>query len=396
MYKKINMKDPTHHLQRFRFQSIDSLKGLAMVLVIMQHSYLGVVNFKVINPLIHIIIIGITSCAPVAFVTISGMMYSYFLYSVQDWKSKYIHYTKRAALLLAIHPVIKLMCNFSFFIENIHTLNPHLLLARLLINSPITDLIGICMLVAPLPIIYLRPVQRVVFIVSMLIITVFINAFFLPSDTGVFFLKEAIFGSLSTKKVFWFSLVPWLSIFLAGSFMGHALMQLRNRVFDTSVLIRRMNRIGIILTLLSAILITGYYLLRIPFRSLINTNFLLSLYPGPTTTLLPGYLAVLLFFFALLLERININRRYSRISWLLSIMGRTSLFTFVIQFAVVKGIPEFLGYKGTLGLGGFFFLFISGQAITLFLSYLYGRLRGWISKNDYEESLLIVNDLSVR
>jgi len=99
--------------------------------------------------------------------------------------------------------------------------------------------------------------------------------------------------------------------------------------------------------------------------------------------LLPVYLAALALLFAVFLKEIDISGRYNRFFWLLSVFGRTSLFTFVLQFAVVESVPALLGMKETLGLVGFIVLFVAGSMLIWLLAYLYGRWRGWISDNDY-------------
>jgi hypothetical protein len=96
-------------------------------------------------------------------------------------------------------------------------------------------------------------------------------------------------------------------------------------------------------------------------------------------------LAALAWLLSGLIHQIDIAGNYNRIFWFLSIMGRTSLFTFVIQFAVVQSFPAMLGFKGSLGLKGYLLLFIMGLTVTWLLSYSYGRLRGWFQNNDYAE-----------
>jgi len=102
---------------------------------------------------------------------------------------------------------------------------------------------------------------------------------------------------------------------------------------------------------------------------------------------LPGYLAVLYWIFSFYLKRINISGLYGRIDWFFSIFGRASLFSFIVQFALVFSIPELLHYNGSLGLLGFLTLSAMTLIVTWLLSYLYGHFRGWFASNDFDENV---------
>lgn len=79
-----------------------------MVLVIMQHAYLSA-DMQSIPFLIDLLIWKTTYLAAIAFVSISGVMYSYFIYLQPDWTHAYRKYaTKNALLILAAHPIINI------------------------------------------------------------------------------------------------------------------------------------------------------------------------------------------------------------------------------------------------------------------------------------------------
>jgi hypothetical protein len=354
-----------------------------MVLVLLQHSYQSA-NYSLILPSIDLFIWGVTYCAAIAFVSISGIMFSYFLYINPQWIPIYRHYASRAAfLILAVHPVINLMsCSFRLAGKGYPEGGSHLL-KMIFLDFPITDTIGVCMLLSPVFIIRLSTLKRVVFIVTMLIMTIYIRAFITPANPEMVMLKEALFGTLGIPKMFWFSLCPWFAIFLTGSFMGQAMARLKQGTLQFNLLIRKMKWTGSILLLLSLFLTASYKIIKMSLGD--GSTLLYASYPGQTTTLLPGYLAVLIWLLAAMMHRIEISRRYDRFIWYLSIIGRTSLFFYVIQFAIVESVPAFLGYKGTLGVAGFLFLFVTGLIITSSISYVYGRMRGWIQKNDFAE-----------
>jgi uncharacterized membrane protein len=378
------LSNRTHHIGRNRILSVDVLRGFAMVLVIIQHVYLSA-NIKSIPFIFNFLLWPITSLAAVAFVSISGVMYSYYLYSQPDRRLAYRRYVKRAAfLLLAAHPAINLASYYFSVDANSRSSGYRAVLDQIVLNFPITDTIGACLLMAPLFIICFSPFQRAVAIVSMLVFTAVIRAFVIPIDPHWALLQDATFGVLALHKVFWFPLVPWMAIFLTGSFAGKSLVCLKKGALDISALVRGMKNAGIILAVCGVVLIIGYKMLKLTFGSDWSRNLFLAIYPGQTTTLLPVYLAVLALLFSALLQRIDMYGQYNRLFWLLSILGRTSLFTFVVQFAVVESVPAILGFKGSLGLTGFIVLFVSGMTVMWILANLYGRMRGWISVNDYE------------
>ncbi|NLI82146.1 MAG: DUF1624 domain-containing protein [Deltaproteobacteria bacterium] len=103
------MKPSTHRLTGNRLLSVDSLRGFAMVLVVLQHSYLSA-DMKAFPHLLDMLLWGVTGLAAVAFMSISGMMYSYFLFSRADGRVVYRRYVRRALfLILAAHPAINLL-----------------------------------------------------------------------------------------------------------------------------------------------------------------------------------------------------------------------------------------------------------------------------------------------
>lgn len=362
---------------------MDVLRGLAMVLVILQHSYLSV-NMKAIPSLVDFSIWNMTGLAAVAFVSISGLVYSYFLYTASDWRHVYRRYAKRAAfLLLAAHLTVNLAGYYFNAAGKDFSSSAHAVWSLIVFNFPITDMIAVCLLIASVFIVCLGSAMRAAVIIALLVSAVFVRACVVPADPLWTTIQEATFGVLVVPRVFWFPLVPWLAIFLSGSFAGYALACHKKGTLEISATAKMINRGGFFLAVSGVLLVLGYKMLKIALGNTWNHNIFLAIYPGQTTTLLPGYLAVLAFLLAGLVKQIDIFGHYNRLFWLLSVLGRTSLFTFVIQFAVVESVPAILGLKGALSLGGFLILFSAGLVVVWVFSYIYGRLRGWIPGNDY-------------
>jgi len=367
-----------------RIFSIDTVRGFAMVLVICQHSYLSV-NQKLIAPSLNTLIWVITGFAAVAFVSISGAVYSYFLFLHSDWKAVYRRYVARAALMILVaHPVISIL-SYYFRMEFEPSLwLPLTISERILLNFPITDIIAICLLISPMLILRIRPVMRALLIMIMLTIAPVIVALAHPTSPVASYIIEAIFGVPGEPRFFWYPLIPWLAIFLSGSFLGREVALAKSGLLDSGTLVRRLKMAGKYLAVCCIALLTGYKLLKINFVYEWDPSFFLAIYPRQATMLLPGYFAVFTWYFVTNLERIDMKGNINRFDWLLSIFGRTSLFTFIVQFAVVESAPAFLGYTGLFGMTGFLMLFILGLTIMLALSYFYGRMRSILPHQDYK------------
>lgn len=381
-------------VQRHRLLAVDALKGLAMVFVILQHSYLST-NTQTIPRVLDMLIWNVTSIAAVAFVAISGAIYSYFLYIQPHWKIAYRRYCLRAAfLILAAHPAINLMSYYFRVAGKDSPMSNLPFLTKLLLDFPITDTIAVSMFLAPPLIICMNSLLRGTTVATMLAITILARAFWIPLESHWLILKEAVFGNLGLPEIFWFPLIPWLAIFLTGSFAGQVLSYLKQGTISLPKLIQKMQRSGLVLVSLGIGLTLGYKMFKILFGNIWSPSIFLALYPGQTTTLLPIYLGILALIFAELMKRIDLFGNYSRFTWFVSVFGRTSLFTYVVQFAVVESIPALLGLKGALGLSGFLILFAIGLVAMWPLSFMYGRLRGWFQKNDYTKQLDFVEGLA--
>jgi hypothetical protein len=365
-----------------RSYAVDALRGLAMVLVILQHAYLNR-NPATMPPFVDLAVWATTYMAAIAFMAISGAMFSYAL-SVQSWRISYPRYCKRALfLLLAVHPAINLTDSWFRLAGVAPSDWVRAAAQRLLPDFPITDTIAVCILVGPPLILGLRGLARAGLVTAMLVATVVARVTATSLSPPASLVVEALFGSLHLPEVFWFPLVPWLAIFLSGSFLGQQLAQLKDGRLTAPDLVRRLQVAGTLLAVGSVCLTGGYVVAKALCRDVWSPAVFIGLYPRQTTTLLPGYLAMQCWALAALLTRLTIKKTLDRFVWLLMILGRTSLFTYVVQFLIVESLPAVLGLKGTLGVRGVFALFVVGLAVMLLLSYSYGRCRGWLRGSDF-------------
>ena len=351
-----------------------------MILVIMQHAYHLIDPSKALGP-VNLTIYGITRMASVAFMAVSGMMISYFLETRPDWKQVQSRFAKRAIfLILFAHPAIALVRYYYYDGDRLH----HFLLSMYQ-DYPITDTIAFCLLLAPLIIRFTKPAGRVALIVAMLAVTPLVSAFYQPTSGVPVILKIALFGKVGTESavsVPW-PLIPWLAIFLCGALMGEGLASIRTGHLPIAELVRKMRKTAFWLAGVGVVLSVGYKVLKMQMGGSWDPNFFDAIYPTRTTSLLPIYLAVLLGIFSFLMVRIDIRHKYDRAAWFASVFGRTSLFTYISQFAVVHTTPALLGLKGHLTLTGYVILFVVGLPISWLISYSYGRFRGWITQHDY-------------
>ncbi len=375
------MKQNAHHTGRNRILSVDSMRGVAMSLVVFAHC-LPFLNQSSVPPFAYELLSRFVKIASVAFMSISGVMIAYFYFTRPDQWKVYRRFARRAAfLLLLAHPTIELAKwgftdhTAGFFYTTAH----HFL---------ITDTIAVSLLLAPFLIRSFSHQARALVIIVFLSVTPFAVAFFHPDAAWLTGIKEALFGQLpgSTSPIrVDRPLLPWMAMFLSGSLMGGLLASLKQKKLSIETLARRMKQVAIGLTLLGVVLTGGYKLFAVMFEGQVSADFLDAIYPSRTTTLLPIYLAVLIWVFAFLIRHIDGRGRYDLPTWIFSVLGRTSLFVFVMQFAVIQSIPAMLGLKGKLNPWQTGLFFIVGYATCWLLSYTYGRLRGWIAPDDYKQ-----------
>jgi uncharacterized membrane protein len=356
------------------------MRGVAMILVIVQHAYHLIDPSRVYGP-VDFTIYGVTKMASVAFMGVSGMMIGYFLYVRPDWRQVQRRFARRAVfLILFAHPAIATARYFYFAGDRWHHY-----LHSLYYDYPITDTIGLCLLIAPAVMHHIRPMRQLVLIVVSLLVTPLIVAFWQPGSSVLVTIKAVLFGTIGSNAIisFGWPLVPWLAIFLCGSFMGKGLASARSGKVSIGELSRRMRRWAVALFVVGLILAGGYKLLKMQFGDTWDPSLFHAIYPSRTTSLLPVYLAILLWVFSLLMSRVDLHGRYDRLAWAASVFGRTSLFTYIVQFLPVHSLPGLLGLKGHLNLWQYVVLAAFALVSTWLMSYGYGRLRGWVAEDDY-------------
>ncbi len=324
----------------------------------------------------------VTQIASLAFMFVSGMIMTYLMHMANDSREVRLKFLKRGLfLIILVHPVLRL-------VTFVYTDNNQGFLDNMIYDHPITDTIGLCLIVAPILIRATGRSLRLGLVIFLLLVTLGVNIWWHPKSGIAEVLRIALFGldpgSDSAFTVGW-PFIPWLAIFLCGSFVGEIYTSVKKGVLRATEAARRLRRWAAIL-IPTGLALSSCYLLLKRFDPLAwGSDVLVALYPRRTTFLLPCYLGFMFVVVAYLVLHIDTKGKYNRVYWALSIFGRTSLFTFVTQFLVVWTIPTLFGLKGTLGYAGFAVTVIAGLLACLVMSYSYGRLRQRISKHDYQD-----------
>ncbi len=352
-----------------------------MLLVVMAHALLLSDHSK-LGEWFSSYIYLVTQSASLAFMFVSGMIMTYLMRMAGDSSKARLKFFKRGLFLIVIiHPILRLA---TFVYSNTH----HDFLYNMIHDHPITDTIGICLIMAPFLVIATNHRLRLGLIIFMLSLTLAIRLWWHPDSGVAEIIKVGFFGadpgSDTTLAVGW-PVIPWLAVFLCGSFIGEMYTAIKKQQISHLEAVKRLRRSAVILMSIGLVLsICSLALKRLnPFDW--EFDVFLALYPGRTTFLLPCYLSLMLAVVAYLVLHVDAGRGYNRLFWALSIFGRTSLFTFVSQFIVVWTIPTLLGLKGTLGYQGLVITICSALIVCWFMSYAYGRLRNRVTANDYQE-----------
>jgi uncharacterized membrane protein len=375
----LNSAAASHRAGKRRIRSIDTMRGIAMALVIFQHAYSHISSGQ-LHPYADFAVYFSTRVASVAFMAVSGMMISYFLFTKTDRTAVYMRFAKRALFLLLIgRPIVWLM---RYFFYDAKMQDP---LYGLLHEYPITDTIAFSLLVAPFIILATSTRARLIVAASILVIARFAIVLIQPQSSALTIVKEIVVGQTTDRAILMIGwpLLPWLAIFILGSYIAKGLADVRSGLLSSVQLARRMRTAAFWLIPIGVLLSVCYWILKAKFGGGWDLRFFQAIYPSRTTTFLPIYLGALLLLFSYLMQWIDVNGSYNRAGWVFSVFGRTSLFTFMTQFLVMHSIPALLGLKGTLNSWQPLILFVVGSSICWCISYSYGRVRGWISADDY-------------
>ncbi|MBK8335784.1 MAG: DUF1624 domain-containing protein [Sterolibacteriaceae bacterium] len=354
-----------------------------MVLAILQHSYLNA-DSSLFSDSGKWFMWTTTNLAPVAFVAVSGAASSYSLLSNSDWCRAYRQTVVRAFVLLTVAHFLINLSSYPWALHQGLLRGSEDLpwIEQLALGFPITDTIAVCLLISPVFVVCFGQRLRAIIIVVLIAATIAVTGLAVPTSAPFPMLREALFGVLGDfrisgePKTFWWPLVPWLGVFLSGTIFGECLARFAHSKLDARVLVIQLIRSTAALGICSLLLTLGYMLLKAQYLQVWGPEVFRAMYPSRTTTLLPGYLALLTLILAAITYVVDVQGHFDRVLWVLSVFGRTSVFAFIIQFLIVESGPAVIGLTGSLGPLGVSFLFGSSLVLVWLLSYLYGRVRG--------------------
>lgn len=370
-----------------RIRSVDIVRGSAMMLVVVAHSFLQCDPHKLDEWFLS----GswmLTQSASLTFMFVSGMIMTYLMRSRGDSVETQRRFFKRGLfLIILVHPVLRLV---TFIYSNTQQDFLH----NMILDHPITDTIGLCLLVAPFIVQTVGRRNRLLLVVAMLTLTLGTKLWWHPESGLALIIKVVLFGTESgaqTKLAIGWPVIPWLAIFLSGTFVGEMYSEMRNKMISPVETCHKLWKRALLLVSLGIGLSLLYWVLKHvnPFNWV--PDVFVALYPTRTDFLLPLYLGIIFGLIAVLIKYVDYHGKFNRVLWAISVFGRTSLFTFVAQFIVVWTIPTLLGLKKSLDYFGFALLITIGLLTSWTAAYIYGRLRKRVLANDYQVLLGRVN-----
>ncbi|MCG3110259.1 MAG: DUF1624 domain-containing protein [Candidatus Manganitrophus sp. SB1] len=358
---------------RRRVDAIDVARGLLMCVITVGHGLI-LLNDSESNKWLGLLITKVTNLGTPGFTMISGMLLGYF-------ESTYSHFQR---------------IRWKYFIRGIQLLT----LAHLLISLAtyplrqetslievylrywyITDALAVLFMLLPTLVPRLdRPARIVIGITCLLSWKLFS---FFPSITSPILLviKEFTFGvSLRDNPLLGdtYPIVPLAGLFMIGTVLGNSFA--RSIVSETlGQFVRTLRRSIVPLILLSGFLVglwaAGKFFSEGLFGNTLKTLF----YPEKLSSLLPFYIGVLFLILAYFVRKIEMEKNFGRFEKALALFGKTSLFTYVVQYFLVQTIPALIGWRNQLNIAEWT-LYLGGTFMILFyLARIYNDsfLKGW-------------------
>jgi uncharacterized membrane protein len=337
-----------------RIRAIDAARGSAMLFVFFSH-FVEVFFKRYGMPLT--VAYDITQIASPTFMCISGVMLG-ILYitrqgKFQDTKSSFI---RRGIFLLTIGRALIFIAHIPFAGGWQQALRWGFM----------TDTIGVCIIVGPLLMERINYKARAAIgVITYVCAWVLIFTWF-PTRLSGLAIKELLVGSLDPPHRFFtdvFPVLPWLGVYLTSTSIGELWGEsiVKNGTEKITTMARQLGVAGV----LSAALLFGLrYILRhmIQPHGLENWQMLLTpelkLPPGIVYIMFYGGSAFLLLF--LLLKYRNI-RMVEKLSRALEILGRNSLFVFIVQYGIYFALFPILSFPSAAVWPGVFL--ISAMAI---------------------------------
>lgn len=277
------------------------------------------------------------------FSLVSGTLFGYFVASRPSPSSVARKYQQRAlALVVCAHPIIATALygpiggEISF-------------LKFLLGRWYITDTLALIFLATPI-LARFRPWHCLVAGVALPLVgrVILVTA---PTDNVVICLTVNVLAGVDRMRpsvlIDCYGLLPILAYFLLGMFVGHRFAR-SARSGQLELYVNRVFRYAIPIGACSLALVGIYAAVALfasdPARSTLKWFF----YPTRDFSMLPGYVAVFIVMFAMLLRRYDQMGQFSLAARSLALIGQRSLFVYCTQYMAVQTLPHLVQWQGSM------------------------------------------------
>lgn len=368
--------------KRVRF--IDVVRGLLMCLIVAGHALIvfdgskGSLWFK--EGMIQLVHLGTPG-----FTAVSGMLFGFFEATRADMTAIRRKYFKRGIQLLAVaHLLIAVAVYYPLR-------KGESFAGSYLSYWYITDTLAVLFIVF-LPLIKeIRPFYRLAAGVFLLAAWPWVHFSARPDSTVLLISKDFLFGVNENGRHFLadaYPIIPLLGLFLVGTTLGSRFaLSLKTGTLD--LFLTRIRTLIFSLTALSAGLVGIWAFNKLNVGGPGNAYLKRVFFPNKLYSLLPLYFAMFLSLSLFFIRRIEIGKNFKTPEKVLSLFGRTSLFTYVTQYFLVQTLPYFAGWQGALNIPqGLLFLTVS-MTLLFVLSYTYD---GLLKRKSRPRSLRIPSD----
>jgi hypothetical protein len=309
-----------------RIRSLDAGRGLAMLFVFLSHfvEYYLTCHGKISQ--LHAIW-SITMIASPTFMLISGITLGY-LFSVKqsNFALTQRKFMDRGLFLLSVAHIL-IMISWIPMLMYYHSSVYRVLF--------ITDTIGICLIAGPLIIPVFKPGNRLILSLGLYILSWLIIALTNLKNIELIIIQDTVFGAIHNSKFTDnFPILPWLSIYLLGTIIGEKIGFYHLNGFPGKIT-SLFFKIGVLSVSFSGIIIICHKILK-AYSNIGFNNFLTAFISGSQKN--PPGLVYFLFYSGaglILLGTLNKMAESGHFDWIiafLEIIGKTSLFAFIIQY----------------------------------------------------------------
>jgi uncharacterized membrane protein len=313
-----------------RIDAIDVARGTAMLGVFVSHFAFGYFNRGVTASYVPWLYYVGMIASPM-FMIISGVVLG-FLFKTQgsNFGKIRMKLMVRGLFLLGVGRILIVMAHISTAGSLVGALQ----------WGFITDVIGMNLILGPMLIGSIKPRGRIVFSTGLYVLSIVIVLVWHPASFSLQALKEMVFGEEYGRRVFaeFFPFIPWFSLYFTSSCIGERIgkYHLQN---DSTRMPSFVLKVAMVSLCSVLVLKVSFYLLSIRHvlpDTVSSLGVLVSLFHKRPP--FPGYFlffgGVGLFLLSAFLKFDGSNRFVREFSQVMIMVGRTSLFVFIVQYYV--------------------------------------------------------------